>query len=177
MVARSVAGWCDAGGREMLRLIIMRHAKSSWNSGAANDHSRPLNARGRADAPRMGARLAELGWAPDTVLSSDSRRTTETYERMSTAFAHPPMARFSRSLYNAGIRQLQPVLAELGDDSETVLVLGHNPGWSAAASWFSGSEIGMTTANAVLLVSTSTRWSEAVLGEWTLHEWLQPRRL
>ncbi len=161
----------------MYRLIIMRHAKSSWDSDAVDDHSRPLNARGRADAPRMGARLAELGWQPDTVLSSDSKRTTETYERLSCAFDAPPEARFTRALYHAGIRQLQPVLAELGEDATTVLVLGHNPGWSAAASWFSGTRIEMTTANAVLLTSTAATWSEAVMGEWALHEWIQPKGL
>lgn len=161
----------------MYRLIIMRHAKSSWDSDALDDHSRPLNARGRADAPRMGARLVELGWQPDTVLSSDSMRTTETYERLSVAFDTPPTVRFTRALYHAGIRQLQPVLAELGDESTTVMVLGHNPGWSAAASWFSGTPIEMTTANAVLLTSTAATWSEAVMGEWTLREWIQPRAL
>jgi phosphohistidine phosphatase len=161
----------------MQRLILMRHAKSSWNSEANDDHSRPLNARGRADAPRMGARLAELGWQPDTVLSSDSKRTTETYERLSGAFDAAPQARYTRALYCAGIRQLQPLLADLGEDATTVLVLGHNPGWSAAASWFSGSAIEMTTANAVLLTSTAATWSEAVMGEWTLHDWIQPKSL
>jgi phosphohistidine phosphatase len=159
------------------RLILMRHAKSSWGSHAVDDHSRPLNSRGRADAPRMGARLAELGWAPDIVLSSDSHRTRETYERMSGAFDAAPIARFSRGLYNAGIRQLQPLLAELGEEATTVLVLGHNPGWSAAASWFSGTQIDMTTANAVLLTSIEARWSSAVLAEWTLHDWIQPKSL
>ena len=65
------------------RLIIMRHAKSSWTSGALSDHERPLNARGIRDAPRVGAALVKRGWLPQLVLSSDSERTRETFAGMS----------------------------------------------------------------------------------------------
>jgi phosphohistidine phosphatase len=64
------------------RLIIMRHAKSSWTSGASTDHQRPLNKRGRHAAPRIGARLRDIGWIPDMVIASDSERTRETWQRM-----------------------------------------------------------------------------------------------
>jgi len=64
------------------RLMLMRHAKSAWQSQAPSDHERPLNERGRRNAPRVGKRLAELGWVPDHVIGSDSRRTRETWERM-----------------------------------------------------------------------------------------------
>ena len=57
------------------RLILMRHAKSDWGTGD-DDHDRPLNARGRGDAPRVGEALRELGWVPDLVVLSDSARTT-----------------------------------------------------------------------------------------------------
>ena len=59
---------------EARTLLVMRHAKSSWSTGVT-DHERPLNARGRADAPRMAAALRELGWIPDHVLCSDAERT------------------------------------------------------------------------------------------------------
>jgi len=79
------------------RLIIMRHAKSSWTSGAATDHQRPLNKRGRRDAPRIGARLQHLGWLPDLVIASDSERTRETWQRMKVEFPHSIEQRFSRT--------------------------------------------------------------------------------
>ena len=72
------------------RIIVMRHAKSSWKSGARDDHARPLNKRGRRDAPRIAARLAELGWVPERVISSDSERTRQTWARMEEAFDLPP---------------------------------------------------------------------------------------
>jgi hypothetical protein len=76
------------------RLMIMRHAKSAWSSDVASDHERPLNKRGRRDAPRVGKRLAKLGWVPEFVVSSDSRRTRETWERMQRRF---PEVRVSTS--------------------------------------------------------------------------------
>lgn len=74
------------------RLIIMRHAKSSWRDPLLDDHDRPLNKRGRRDAPRVAAELQRRGWAPKAVIMSDSVRTTETWARMAAALAQPPGA-------------------------------------------------------------------------------------
>ena len=65
------------------RLIIMRHAKSSWTDSNLNDHDRPLNPRGRKDAPRIYQALMEMDWLPDTVFLSSSKRTTETLSPVS----------------------------------------------------------------------------------------------
>ena len=70
------------------RLIVMRHAKSSWKSDAETDHLRPLNKRGRDSAPLVAARLVELGWIPEAVYSSDSLRTRETWDGMMNALYH-----------------------------------------------------------------------------------------
>ncbi len=61
------------------RLIVMRHAKSSWKHAGLTDHQRPLNKRGRKDAPRVARALIERGWTPRRVLSSDAARTRETW--------------------------------------------------------------------------------------------------
>ncbi len=95
-----------------MRLIIMRHAKSDWNSGAASDHARPLNKRGRRDAPRVANRLGELGWQPDYVISSDSRRTRETLELMLPHLNHgsDPTVDFSLAALSRRCRRTgQPV--------------------------------------------------------------------
>ena len=89
------------------RLIIMRHAKSSWNSPAATDHARPLNKRGQHDAPRVGTALVEQDWTPDLVLSSDSQRTRETFAGMTESFPGGIEVRFLSSFYHGGLNAIR----------------------------------------------------------------------
>ena len=159
------------------RLIILRHAKSRWSSGAATDHQRPLNKRGRRDAPRIGARLHELGWLPDLVVLSDSERTRETWQRMSTALPHAIEARFSRAFYHGGISAITNECSTLAHDVSTLMVIGHNPGWEDAVAVLCGEYIRMTTANAALLKSDTADWSEAIDASWELVEVLRPKEL
>ena len=73
------------------RVLIMRHAKSSWKNQALTDHQRPLNKRGRSDAPRIAAALKEMNWIPDRVFVSDSQRTLETLALLLTEFGELPV--------------------------------------------------------------------------------------
>ena len=160
------------------RLIIMRHAKSSWNSLAATDHDRPLNKRGQRDAPRVAQRLAELGWRPQIVVSSDSQRTRQTWERMQDVFTDVTEVQFLRSLYHAGPDQLIDCLVGLPPSCTTVLALGHNPGWQESVAYFSGESIEMTTANAALLQTARHEWSDSIgRSAWQLHAVIRPREL
>ena len=159
------------------RLIIMRHAKSSWTSGAATDHQRPLNKRGRRDAPRIGARLQDLGWLPDLVIASDSERTRETWQRMKAQFPHSIEQRFSRTFYHGGLSAIINECSMLTEDISTLLVLGHNPGWEDAVSGLCGMWVRMTTANAALLQSDADDWAEAMESMWELVEILRPKEL
>ncbi|WP_420586085.1 SixA phosphatase family protein [Ruegeria sp.] len=110
-------------------LILTRHAKSSWDDPAIDDHDRPLNKRGRKSAPAIAGWLRENGWLPDEVLSSTSARTRETWDRMGL---DANKVCFHRSLYHA---DSEAMLAELSGATEpTVLMLGHNPGIAAFAS-------------------------------------------
>ena len=159
------------------RLIIMRHAKSSWTSGAATDHLRPLNKRGRREAPRVGARLQDLGWLPDLVIASDSERTRETWQRMKAEFPHSIEQRFSRAFYPGGLSAITNECSMLTEDVSTLLVLGHNPGWEDAVSGLCGEWVRMTTANAALLESDADDWAQAIEATWELVEVLRPKEL
>lgn len=157
----------------------MRHAKSSWAAQGLGDHERPLNERGRRDAPRVAARLAELGWAPDGIWSSDAERTRETAALMLPDLGGEPSVTFDAELYLAGLPALRKAAGSWEAGWSTVLALGHNPGWEDAASALSGSHIGMTTANAVLLESAGDApdWAAALSGEWTLVDVVRPKEL
>jgi phosphohistidine phosphatase SixA len=161
------------------RLIVMRHAKSSWASDAPTDHARPLNKRGRRDAPRIGRRLVELAWQPQLVLSSDSRRTRETVRLMRDALGQFFNDTATTEIYTGGPDELAGALAGVDDDVTTVLALGHNPGWEEVVEWLCGQRVRLTTANAALLEAAGPSWHEALRGSgtWRLHEVLRPKEL
>ncbi len=161
------------------RLILMRHAKSSWRSGAPTDHERPLNGRGRRDAPKVGAELSRLGWVPERVLSSDSSRTRETFARMSASLGFEGEVNFLPVLYHAGIDELREVASRLPEAETTTLILGHNPGWEEALTWLSGHHEPMKTGCAALLSREAASWPEALADErtWSLAAVIHPRDL
>jgi phosphohistidine phosphatase len=164
-------------GQKQRRLMIMWHAKSTWSSDVATDHERPLNKRGRRDAPRVGKRLAKLGWVPECVVSSDSRRTQETWERMQKHFPEGCVT-FTRALYAGGLTELRTEVARLSAAVRTVLILGHNPGCEEAVKALSGREVRITTANVVLLKGEGATWAEALRhGPWRVAGVVRPKEL
>lgn len=111
----------------MKTLLILRHAKSSWNSDAATDFDRPLNGRGRRDAPRMGEFLAANDLVPTLILSSAARRARQTARAVAeSAGADAPPVELE-SLYDADTDQYFDALSSRGGDEEIVMVVGHNP--------------------------------------------------
>jgi phosphohistidine phosphatase len=159
------------------RLIIMRHAKSDWKSGAATDHQRPLNKRGRKAAQTMGQRIAAVGWIPDLVLCSAATRTRETWDRMCGAFPGDIPVRYLDALYLAGPTELTDALQHVAESHRTVLALGHNPGWEEAVECFSGHARQMKTADAALLTVAASSWAEASVlrGSWDLVDVMEPQ--
>ena len=161
------------------RLIVMRHAKSSWNDESLDDHGRPLNKRGRRDAPLIARRLVQLGWTPEVVYSSNAARTRETIERMLPEFDSTPSVSFRPAMYHGGVHQLREAVADASAEVGRVLALGHNPGWQLAVTWLSGEHAPLTTGNAALLETASDTWREALhdQGHWQLVDVLRPKEL
>jgi phosphohistidine phosphatase SixA len=161
------------------RIVVMRHAKSSWKTNAQSDHDRPLNKRGRRDAPRIGAKLAELLWVPERVLSSTAERTRQTWGLMEDAFEPTPQVSFDRALYLAGPTAVRDAVEALPDAVATVMLLGHNYGWEEVVEWLCGDEVGLTTCNAALLSAEGETWEEALAAApgWRLHKVLRPKEL
>ncbi len=111
----------------MRRLLLMRHAKSSWDEPALADHDRPLAPRGLRDAPRMGRWLARKELLPDRILCSTARRARQTCEAVRAELPAPPEALVLPQLYEFGrIRPLLEAIAHHGGDARTLLVVGHN---------------------------------------------------
>lgn len=110
----------------MKRLILTRHAKSSWDDPLMSDHDRPLNERGKAAAADLGQWLASRGYLPDEVLCSDAVRTQATFSGIAPALPTAPALELKPTLYHAGPDVMLAVLRHARAD--TVMMIGHNPG-------------------------------------------------
>jgi phosphohistidine phosphatase len=109
-----------------LRLILTRHAKSSWDDPLMSDHDRPLNERGKAAAADLGNWLASRGYVPDQVLCSDALRTRKTWSGIAPALPGTPILDLKPALYHAGPDVMLAVLRHAS--GKTVMMIGHNPG-------------------------------------------------
>jgi len=157
------------------RLVVMRHAKSSWKTGE-QDHSRPLSRRGMKDAPNVAGALVSRDWVPELVLSSDSERTRQTWTHMAPVFGRDVFIEYRADFYLAGLHNVAERIETVPSDVLTLLVLGHNPGWEEAVYALSGQPIQMTTANAVLLQTEADSWAEAIHGPvWSMVDVIRPR--
>ncbi len=163
--------------QKFLRLVLIRHAKSSWKSDAPDDHSRPLNKRGRGDAPRVGRYLAEQGWLPAEVISSDSERTRRTVDGLYSKVDIEPDVRFTRALYHGHLADIREQVVQHAQGA-MVAVVGHNPGWEDAVESLSGVYHRFTTCNAAVLECEAESWSDAFeQDEWTLVELVRPKEI
>ncbi len=119
------AAWQN--GRDMRQLLLLRHAKSSWDDPSLPDHARPLNARGKRAAQAMATAMRDLGLSPDVVLVSSARRTLQTLEAVSP-FADSPLVEPMDDLYLAPWPRLVDTLRRMPETARSVMLIGHNPG-------------------------------------------------
>ncbi len=110
----------------MKRLILVRHAKSSWSDSNLPDKDRPLNERGIAAAPKIGKWLADNGYQPDQVVASDAVRCRQTWAGISTELADVANVAFVPFLYLATDQEMLEVMQTA--EGDTVLLIGHMPG-------------------------------------------------
>jgi phosphohistidine phosphatase len=123
----------------MKYLLLLRHAKSSWKDRELADHERPLAPRGRAAARLIAEYLRDDPAAPALVLCSSARRTRETLEHIAPALGEQVAVRIERELYAASEHRLLERLRAVGDDTVSVLLIGHNPGLEQLALDLAGS--------------------------------------
>jgi len=119
------------------QLILLRHAKSDWYSGACGDFDRPLNKRGRRDAPKVGAWLEENGYRPQRILCSSASRTRETCLLLCRAAGWDQAdVNFSDELYLADSHKIRKMIDVYLRDYSRLMVIGHNPGIESALMEF-----------------------------------------
>ena len=162
----------------MKELLIIRHAKSSWADSQLRDYDRPLNDRGRRNAPEMGQRLARKGLIPDAVVSSAARRARETTLALAAETGVPEsLIQFEQSLYLADEARLLQRMHGFRDDWQRVWLVGHNPDLTDLANRLSDYETDNIPTCAVFRVAFDIEhWRDLVPGEGRLIEFDTPKR-
>jgi phosphohistidine phosphatase len=113
----------------MKMLYVIRHAKSSWEEESLSDFDRPLNERGKRDAPAMGKRLKGKQVAPGLMLSSPAKRALSTAKRIAKVLGYDKdKIKTDRRLYHADSEMILSVVREVKSKHDTVCIFGHNPG-------------------------------------------------
>lgn len=111
----------------MKTLLLLRHAKSSWNEPSLQDHNRPLNKRGKHDAPLVGQLIREQGLTPDLIISSTAKRAQDTASLVAVACGYDGDVELRQDLYLSDITCFLDILHALPDKVSCVMLVGHNP--------------------------------------------------
>lgn len=163
----------------MKNLILIRHAKSSWNNPSLTDFDRPLNKRGTRDAPKVGAALTRAGISFDKVLCSDARRACRTLSLVGQEVSMDDDAIVYRhSMYGASSGHLLSCIKEQPDTVATLALIGHNPGMEDLANSLAEVPVGaMSTCNAIQLEFDCDHWAELSPAKGKLMLHIKPRDL
>jgi phosphohistidine phosphatase len=146
----------------MKRLFLLRHAKSSWGDARLPDDERPLAKRGERDAPRIGNRLRTHFSVPSLIVTSSAARALRTAELVAHELGYPRDALVvEKALYLAAAEQILAVAARQDDGRVSVMLIGHNPGFTDLANRLLPElELdNVPTAGIVAMDAATDRWS------------------
>jgi phosphohistidine phosphatase len=167
----------------LARLLILRHAKSSWKDAGLADHDRPLAPRGRKAAKVIAEHLSRERLAPQLVLCSSARRTRETLERITPGLGQEAAVRIEPELYAASAQRLLERLRAVDDGVGSVLLIGHNPGLEELAINLaaSGSKLAAMKrkypTGALATLEFAGRWRDLQPGSAELRDFVTPKQL
>lgn len=144
----------------MKRLILLRHAKSSWDDPSLNDFERPLNERGRRAAPLVGRFMRKQKVCPDLILCSPAERTRQTVALVAVAAGLDAPVRYDERIYEATAARLAEVVSQAEEGAGEVLLVGHNPGMEELLELLTGEARRMPTAALASIRLDIDRWAK-----------------
>jgi len=158
------------------RLLLMRHAKSSWADETQTDHERPLNARGERAAEAVGRVLTARGYAPDIIWSSDATRTRLTALILIRAIPGAQQIEYISGFYHASAHNVLEICEQRGEPVKPLMLLGHNPGWGALHQHFTGQYHNYPTGACTVLARVNDgHWLSP--DSWAFKDLILPREL
>ncbi|AFL86243.1 phosphohistidine phosphatase SixA [Belliella baltica DSM 15883] len=145
----------------MKKLIIIRHAKSSWDDPYLEDHQRPLAQRGLRDSPRMGQRLKRRNIVPDKMISSDAARAKATALIIAEQLHFPKEnIEFTRKLYHTSAYLILDLIKKTGDDIDALFIFGHIPGFNDLINLLGGKIDNLPTCGQYAFTFDTDSWSQ-----------------
>lgn len=144
----------------MKTLLILRHAKSSWDNAELSDFERPLNQRGLEAAPLMGNVISKNNLQPQIILSSPAERAKQTAILIKKAARLESEINYVEEIYEASPLRLLNVVSQTDDENEMVLVVGHNPGLEGFIKMLTEESYTMPTAALAKIDLNVKSWSE-----------------
>lgn len=145
----------------MKTLTLVRHAKSSWSDSSLSDRQRPLNKRGKRDAPIMGERILKHGIRPSLIIASPAKRAWTTAKIIAKAISYPrEFLQREDDLYLASRDEILDVIKAQDSEFHSLMVVGHNPGMTSVANFLSpGLTHNLPTAGVVAVQFDSKDWN------------------
>ena len=141
----------------MKSILLIRHAKSSWDDMSMSDFDRPLNDRGKRDAPAMAERLIDRDVTIDAFISSPAKRARKTAEIFSKTLKQKKKdIEFKDELYEASERQFAEVIASLANDLDVVAIFSHNPGITDYANTLTSTRVDNIPTSGIFAVQADT---------------------
>ena len=161
----------------MKTLLLMRHAKSDWQSGQAKDEERPLNKRGKLAAPMMGERLKERKINPNRIITSSAVRALTTTQLVAEKLGYSKEdLRIQPKFYNASSQTLLNEIHRMNDKEDFIMIVGHNPGITELAQELSQQSVpAMPTCAMACLRFATKHWALLGVVEGELAFYDQPR--
>ena len=148
----------ENGTNNMKKLILLRHAKSSWKDASLDDFDRPLNRRGKKDAPIMAHKLAMRKIKIDLTISSPANRTNETAKIFANILGCESEIIFNDKLYEASYKEILKVINLIDDKYQNVLLVCHNPGITNLVNYISDYFIENISTSGIVGLSTNSSW-------------------
>jgi len=145
----------------MKTVYIVRHAKSSWKQPELSDFERPLNKRGKNDAPFMGKLLSDKGINADLVISSPAKRASTTAKIIASEINFPEeKIVLDENIYDATGRSLLEIISKTEESYNSVMLFGHNPGLTVLNNNLSNKFIDNIPTCGVVALEFKTSWNE-----------------
>lgn len=145
----------------MKKLYIIRHAKSEWKDLMLRDFERPLNKRGKKDAPFMGRVLKKKGVIPDAIYSSPAKRAKSTAKKIAKEIGFQRDIIYDRDIFEASVVTLKSVINSIDDKYDTVFLFGHNPGLNDLVEDLVDIQENLPTSGIVEIDFECKKWSKA----------------